>query len=731
MEDLDDIFLDPSNAPARPGGRFRPKAKPRPSKVASTAAASALPNDRTEKPATLSPTVSDTVPSVKSIDVGDVKVTDPVGSSLATSEILGNIEPAKNNENLCTNVASSDGNKDTKPCESAATAAPQPEVAASVGTAAGENADIFSGLECLDGFLGQTTRGTAESAASKSHVSAESSAFMVCDVAEAQTFSDCCTTEDPVSCREVSVSNKPDEVQLETKVDGAFSEFEVLDVVSDATILSGQRVGKFQPKLKVKKGKEHLHIPPAEVECMLSQAVLVPSETDMNESSLPAFPPGHVLDHPSPRFGDSSTPHPTSDPLVNTEYIAETTHSDGAIFGDAVHSEDVGGTPGKAGHKSRNRKGSTASNRSQKSKSFAASEEAEGGTSSRKLRKRLPRQEVEELVHEANEDSFTAEPSSGSNVNEDENNDNEYREHKTSQRKRAPRKSKEPESGKEEPVQKRKRAKEAPDKSTKDPPKRFSHSTRRTKRHVDKSLLEIPEDEIDHQSLSLKNLIRLAEHRELLAIKEARKMTTPVPNESANNDSHKEAYHDEENEEETFPSEHDRNSEENQASYRVNASSFLLNYQSYMDKTPTVRWSKQDTELFYEAIQQCGSDFTMIQELYFPGRTRHQIKLKFKKEERQNPLRINEAVLSRSTCSTDHSQFTSYIERLQQVAQANKEEEAEPTHDTDEGVKKTELEEPEDQEADVAEVQEEAVDAEVDNPLKSDEIYDEEFTWSE
>lgn len=35
---------------------------------------------------------------------------------------------------------------------------------------------------------------------------------------------------------------------------------------------------------------------------------------------------------------------------------------------------------------------------------------------------------------------------------------------------------------------------------------------------VDKSLLEIPEDEIDHQRLSLKNLIRLAEHRELLAV---------------------------------------------------------------------------------------------------------------------------------------------------------------------------------------------------------------------
>lgn len=75
-------------------------------------------------------------------------MTDHVGSSLATSEILGNIEPAKSNENLCTNVASSDGNKDTKPCESAATAAPQPEVAASVGTAAGEvrNKYLFPGF---------------------------------------------------------------------------------------------------------------------------------------------------------------------------------------------------------------------------------------------------------------------------------------------------------------------------------------------------------------------------------------------------------------------------------------------------------------------------------------------------------------------------------------------------------------------------------------------------------
>ena len=36
----------------------------------------------------------------------------------------------------------------------------------------------------------------------------------------------------------------------------------------------------------------------------------------------------------------------------------------------------------------------------------------------------------------------------------------------------------------------------------------------------------------------------------------------------------------------------------------------------------------------------------MIQQL-FPGRTRHQVKLKFKKEERQYPLRLSEALANR------------------------------------------------------------------------------------
>lgn len=46
-----------------------------------------------------------------------------------------------------------------------------------------------------------------------------------------------------------------------------------------------------------------------------------------------------------------------------------------------------------------------------------------------------------------------------------------------------------------------------------------------------------------------------------------------------------------------------------------------------------IRWSVDDTRRFYENLRQCGTDFEMLAQL-FPRRTRHHLKLKFKKEER-------------------------------------------------------------------------------------------------
>ncbi|KAJ7557912.1 hypothetical protein O6H91_04G015500 [Diphasiastrum complanatum] len=80
---------------------------------------------------------------------------------------------------------------------------------------------------------------------------------------------------------------------------------------------------------------------------------------------------------------------------------------------------------------------------------------------------------------------------------------------------------------------------------------------------------------------------------------------------------------------------------------RVDENSSKLNYHSYMNKTPTERWSLEETELFYKAVRQFGTDFALIQNL-FPGRTRRQIKAKFKKEDRLNPFRINSTLQHRS-----------------------------------------------------------------------------------
>ncbi|KAM5548779.1 hypothetical protein ABKV19_000272 [Rosa sericea] len=729
---MDDLDFEPTGH-VRVAGRFRPKAKPNSTKVASSAAATNFPNVVTENSIRVSSTVSDSVPSATSVDVGEVKLTYPVGSSSATSEILGSLEPSGNNEHLCSSVPSFDVDRTTEPSESAASDTLQPSVmvAASNGSdgshsvfgkSASKNADIFSGLECLDDYHTQTTSGTVPASRRSpekvnegncgdlTHCTVESSEFLACDVEEAQTVSDYCATQDPVSCTEAAISDEHGDIRLETK------EFETLDVVSEAPISTGRHAGKFQPKLRVKKGKENPNIPHSEVESTILAACENFETGEMDESSLCTIPPGDVHDHISPTFGDSIAPNPTPNFQANAESLAETTQLDEAVFGDAAHSEGVC----RRGHKNGNGKASTASNRPQKRKGSAADEEAKDGTSSRKSRKQLPRQQVDEAGNNTNEDSFIAENSNDFDGNED-------KEHNTERRKRAPRKSKIPASENEKPVQKRKRTKKAPDEPTEElTKKKFSHSTRRNRRHVDKSLLEIPEDDIDPQKVPMKDLIRLREYRERVAIKEAAKLKTPVSNQSAYDEFHKEASH---NEEENFGFEQDRSSGEDQAGYRdrVSTSSSSFNYQSFMNKERPSKWFEQDTELFYEGIEQFGSDFGMIAQL-FPGRTRNQIKLKFKKEDRQNPIRMNEAFRRHSR---DNSKYVLVINELQKVArekqesnadESNDQEEVELTHDNDGGVTKPEWDKIEDMETDVAaEVQHEEA-AVVHSPMKSDQI---------
>ncbi|PON65136.1 Octamer-binding transcription factor [Parasponia andersonii] len=606
VDPLDDMLSETSNTPA--GHKFQPKMKPQPRKGATRAVASALPN-LMERPVTLCPVVQDSLQSIQSIDNGNNTLTDFVESSLAMSEIVGVKQQPKDDDYPYSNVALFNNTRNLEmgsPSESHSIDALHSEdvvphgigdLQSSFGKSLGENADIYSELECLDDFITQTTSATATEASqlqSKVHMDVqEDDKFLTSygvnndlggsvsnsrietqsvenvtapehhsfDGAPSQTCSDYHSTQDPVTSCETAVSDKQEEVHIndgrsETEVDEALFDFETCE----ATVAS------------------------------------------------------------------------------------EATLSDCTVIAD-MHSEDDPGMGADVGGKSRMGETSSEPHCLRRSKrSSTAIQEIEGVKSSRQLRKRL-RQLVDESVDEDQDiNGSFCDPPGTSNRDEEEDSDEEYRVDNTSRKKKAARKVNELAPGNEKPVRKRKSAKEASDELTNKPPRKFSHSTRRRKRTVDKALLDMPEDEIDCQKLPIKDLILLAEHRERMAVNLPSLIFLCNSSNSVENSFRENTSYNEE----TFVSEQDQHyDDDDQATYRALPSTPFINYQSFMDKTPSTRWSKQETELFYGALRQIGADFTIIQQL-FPNRTREQVKLKFKKEERQHPLRITEALNNRS-----------------------------------------------------------------------------------
>ncbi|XP_052288409.1 uncharacterized protein LOC102613204 isoform X7 [Citrus sinensis] len=652
--DLDtDLFADESGpAVNHVRGRFQPKAKPRPR------------NERTA--------------SVDVIDK-DSQLLDPVVSSVPASEVVRTVEHFKENESsenaLHSEVTASDGCGD---------------LLSSFQKAAGQNADVLSGLESLNDFQSQSSNGTempalivsdyngGEAVVFEGLSSDNNAAPGVCDAAQAETSADMFLTQDPISCGQAALTNNAggipvDDARLEREVqqDGAFPDLNFLDSTSEEAVASGQRAAKYKPRPQF-----------------------------MSEGSIPASVPEDCFDYSS----------------IDLD---ETSFTDAAASGDMQH-EDFPATTESQSAMGKETKASTVLSLSQRLiESSQAGKETEVGKLLRQLRKGVVVPElVDEPDNEArNDGSFSAEPPSNA-VDEDEGDVGGNSAEKTSEKKRAPRKSKETVSENGKTVRKRKKANEASD-TDKNPPKKFSHSTRRKRRIVNKELLQTPEDEIDPQKVPMKDLILLAEYKERLASKEAKATGTPLKNQSAEHSSREEDYH---NEDETFASEQDNGSFGDPATDRVQPRVHFFNYQSFMKKTPTVRWSKQETELFYEAIRQFGTDLSMIQQL-FPGRTRQQVKLKYKKEEREHPLRLTEALTNRAK---DHSHFEKVIEQLQQfaaqAAQDAKEDDSASMIDED-------LEELNPQYNDKAEKVEQDQNAEADvnevhSPMKDDENAD-------
>ncbi|KAK8041921.1 myb-like dna-binding domain-containing protein [Apiospora rasikravindrae] len=60
----------------------------------------------------------------------------------------------------------------------------------------------------------------------------------------------------------------------------------------------------------------------------------------------------------------------------------------------------------------------------------------------------------------------------------------------------------------------------------------------------------------------------------------------------------------------------------------------------------TNHWSDEDTERFYHYLKMFGTDFETISHV-FPGKSRRHIKLKFNREEKARPKRINAAIMAR------------------------------------------------------------------------------------
>ncbi|XP_050428602.1 transcription factor TFIIIB component B'' homolog isoform X2 [Adelges cooleyi] len=76
----------------------------------------------------------------------------------------------------------------------------------------------------------------------------------------------------------------------------------------------------------------------------------------------------------------------------------------------------------------------------------------------------------------------------------------------------------------------------------------------------------------------------------------------------------------------------------------IEVSGFQSRSYSYKRKRePSKQWNKDETLKFYKCLMNLGTDFSMIEQ-YFPGRTRAQIKRKYKTEEKKNPQLINGAL---------------------------------------------------------------------------------------
>lgn len=102
--------------------------------------------------------------------------------------------------------------------------------------------------------------------------------------------------------------------------------------------------------------------------------------------------------------------------------------------------------------------------------------------------------------------------------------------------------------------------------------------------------------------------------------------------------------------------------EEDDLTKRVNQMSWISERkQDPTDRVPFFKmksdpWSEEETDRFFEALKMFGTDFFIISKMFHP-KTRRQIKLKFVREERLDPDRVNRALSGESTVPMSINHF--------------------------------------------------------------------------
>ncbi|XP_070052107.1 uncharacterized protein [Nicotiana tomentosiformis] len=733
MDLLDDILADGASKTVKAGGKFQPRAKPRLVKKGPAVASSTV--SLTSKP-TGDTVATDSFEALKkdgknsqNYDKQSSVLAEPSLEHPLAAETLG---PSVGSY-LDTSMVVPDNSEDSKTC---------------LEKSEGEYADIYIGLDSFDDLL------PISSAIENSSPATDPSAVHVAgaDKGQEQLSIPVSSVDDSAP----STSNlQPDEVAAcqdpltcQGSVVPEMDSYPSLEAdILGVTTTSGQSTRRFQPKSKLQVYRERYDtsIPDSDaVESVSCQpnSHSVHSEMDfVDREKEHGFPADDVLDFSARGFDNNIITESTHEFPVHDEYVIEASHSDVGI--PAELPESTSQMPEEPVHQ----RPKTKKQKLPASDLSAITEENGAGRSLRSRRKSVNANRlVDESEVVADDGEYVPEQPNDSVTN---GNDEDLLVENESQGKKVQKKSKRTvaEDGKQ--VRKSKKTTEASDQAANKKPKKFSHSTRQKRRQVNKALLEAPEYEIDYQKVPIKDLIILGEHRERLAKKDAAASQIPTTDQSAG------ASVSNYNEDETYPSDDGAEDNDHQIGSRAQDSSAYFNYQTYMDKTPSTRWSKQETELFYEvswhqlelygrtscdwaqiAVQQFGTDLSLIQQL-FPGRTRRQLKLKYKKEERQHPFRLHDALTNRSK---DHSHFERVIERLKQIEaeELQKADKDESTDLTGEEEVEEGTQEINEEEANSEHVEEKEVEAveqqdvpEMESPVEDYDSEDDSWRWSQ